>query len=289
MRVGGTLTGMRIPSVLLAAVTACVLTGALTACSGATMSSAPADVPPSTSSASADPTAAAASGSALDLVGTAWHVEGRSDTTIRFDGLSVTVANGDRSSSYAWSAQGDQVLVGGSSSALNGPVGAAWLTSTTSVRRTDAGWTLLDASGAATAHLTSAGTVDPTTATSLLATATPGAGVVNAPTTAIDGRWTVAGDVRTAITFTSGTWRATTSCTTGAVGGSGVYRVLPGGRLLITRTMTPIRGCPIVDGPILGQATAITAIGRAATFVVKGDALTLFDRSGTELGSLTRG
>ena len=75
MRVGGTLTGMRIPSVLLAAVTACALTGALTACSGATMSSAPADVPTEHLLSVRDPPPRGA-GSALDLVGTAWHVEG---------------------------------------------------------------------------------------------------------------------------------------------------------------------------------------------------------------------
>jgi hypothetical protein len=281
--IGGTLPGMRISSVLIAAASACVLAGSLTACSGP--SSGPGDsaaVPASSSS------TVPAAGSALDLVGTIWRVEERRGTTVRFDGLAVTVTEGGRSSSSAWSAQGDEVLVGATSSALLGPVGT-WLTSTTRVQRTAAGWTLLDASGAPTAHLTPAGTADSTTVTALLGRATPGDGVVDAPANALEGRWTAAGDLRSWITFASGTWRATSSCTSGAVGGAGVYRVLPGGRLLVTRTLTPIRGCPVVDGPVLGQATAITAIARAASFRVRGDTLTLFDRSGTVLGSLTRG
>jgi hypothetical protein len=278
---------MRITSVLVAAASVCVVAGSLTACSGASSNHDDPGIRASAASTSAS--AEPASGSALDLVGTIWHVAGRSGTTVRFDGLAVTVANGDRSASYAWSAQGDQVLVGGSTSSLNGPVDGAWLTATTRVRRTDAGWTLLDASGAATARLTAPSTVQPATGTALLAAATPGPGVVDAPPSAIEGRWTVSGDVRTAITFAAGAWRATTSCTTGAVGGAGVYRVLPEGRLLVTRTMTPMRGCPIVDGPVTGHATAITAIATAATFRVRGDTLTLFDRSGAELGALTRG
>lgn len=276
---------MRIPSVLLAAATAVVLAGSLAACS-ATSSTGSAE--PSAAPATTSP-AAARSGTALDLVGTVWRVEGQEGTTVRFDGLSVTVARGDDSSSYAWSAQGDQVLVGGHSSALNGPVAAPWLTSTTAVRRTAAGWTLLDAAGATTAQLIPGGTSDPTTATTLLTTAEPGAGVVDRPATALDGRWTVGGDTRSAITFADGGWHATTSCTTGAVGGRGVYRVLPGGRVLITRTATPIRGCPIVDGPVPLLPSAITAIARAASFRIQGDTLALFDRSGTSLGSLIRG
>jgi hypothetical protein len=56
----------------------------------------------------------------------------------------------------------------------------------------------------------------------------------------------------------------------------------------VTRTATPIRGCPIVDGPVQLHPDAITAVARAASFRVQGDTLTLFDRSGTVLGSLTR-
>lgn len=283
---GGTLLGMRIPSVLIATAAALVLAGSLAACSGT--SSAGTAAP--TTAAGSSSAAPAPSGSAVDLVGTTWHVTGKDGTTVRFDGLSVTVAKGGDSSSYAWSAQGDQVLVGRSSSALSGPVPAAWLTATAQVRRTSAGWTLLNASGAATAHLTAAdGTEGATTATTLLTTAEPGAGVVDRPASALEGTWTVGGDARSAITFADGAWHASSSCTTGAVGGQGVYRVLPDGRLLVARTTTPIRGCPIVDGPISARATAITAIARAATFRVQGGTLTLFDRSGTELGSLTRG
>ena len=274
---------MRISPLLIAAAAACVLAGSLTACTGPSSGRSDSAAVPASSS------TAPAAGSALDLVGTIWRVEERRGTTVRFDGLAVTVTEGGRTSSSAWSAQGDEVLVGGTPSALHGPEGATWLTSTTRVQRTAAGWTLLDASGAPTAHLTPAGTADSTTATALLSAATPGEGVVDAPANAIEGRWTAAGDLRSAITFASGAWRATSSCTSGAVGGAGAYRVLPGGRLLVTRTLTPIRGCPVVDGPALGQAAAITAIARAASFRVRGDTLTLFDRSGTALGSLTRG
>jgi hypothetical protein len=216
-------------------------------------------------------------------------VAGKAGTTVSFDGFSVTVADGGDSSGYAWSAQGDQVLVGGGSSSLNGPVGAPWLTATTRVERTAEGWTLLGASGDATAHLTPDGTAAATTATTLLATAKPGSGVVDRPASALEGRWTAAGDATAAITFADGAWTATSSCRTGAVGGKGAYRVLSGGRLLVVRTTTPIRGCPIVDGPITARATAVTAIARAASFRIQGDTLTLFDRGGTALGSLTRG
>lgn len=273
---------MRIPSVLLAPLVAVALLGSLAACSSGS-SGQPA--PPPTATAAA----ATAPGSALDLVGTRWHVEGKAGTTVAFDGLAITVADGDGSSSYLWSAQGDQVIVGQRSSSLIGAVDAPWLVATTGVARTAAGWTLRDASGGTTAALTPDGTVEPTTATTLLGSATAVDGAVDRPASVLEGRWSVAGDVRTSITFADGTWRAATSCTTGAVGGSGVYRVLSGGRLLVVRTMTPIRGCPIVDGPVLGHGSAITAIARAASFRVEGDTLTLYDRSGAGLGSLVRG
>jgi hypothetical protein len=272
---------MRFPRVLIATTVAALLAGSLAACSNG-----------SSSTGSADPTtisSPAPAGAALDLVGTVWHVAGRKGTTVRFDGAAVTVASGGRSSSYAWSAQGDQVLVGRRTSSLSGPVDAGWLTGTTRVQRTTAGWTLLDASGRATAHLTADGTAAGTTATTLLAEATPGAGVVDRPASALDGTWVAAGAARARITFGDGVWHAASDCRTGAVGGTGVYRVLPGGRLLVTRTATPIRGCPVVDGPIIARATAITAIARAASFRVEGDTLTLFDRGGAVLGSLVRG
>ncbi|GAA2752591.1 hypothetical protein [Amnibacterium kyonggiense] len=274
---------MRIRQVVLPLVAAVALVGSLTACSGSSGS------PPAASSPAASSASPAPSVQAVDLVGTRWTVEGRKGTTVRFDGIAVTVAVGDLSSSFSWSAQGDQVLIGARTSGLSGPVDASWLTSTASVRRDGSGLLLVDANGSTTARLAPDGTADGTTPTSLLTAATVGKGVVDAPPSAIEGRWTVAGDVRTAITFTGGTWSATTSCTTGAVGGRGAYRVLPGGRLLVVRTMTPIRGCPIVDGPVVGHASAITSIARAASFRVSGDTLTLFDRDGTGLGSLVRG
>jgi hypothetical protein len=278
---------MRIPAVLvLVAVSCCTLAGCATASpSGSTATT-------SGPAASAAPRSGA---EAVDLAGTTWTVEGAqgatAGTTVHFDGASVTVSAGGDSSSYAWSAQGDQVLFGGSTSSLAGPVAATWLTTAAAVARTSAGWSLLTAGGSTTATLTSATTPSPapTTATTLLRTAEPGTGVVDAPASTIEGTWTLDGDARTAITFSGGRWRAASSCTTGAVGGAGVYRVLPGGRLLVTRTLTPIRGCPIVDGVRTIRPNAITAIARAGSFKVTGDTLTLFDRAGVQLGSLVRG
>lgn len=280
---------MRIPAVLLAPLVALAVAGALAACSGtagATDSGIPA---PSSASPTAAVDSPSSTATATALVGTRWKVKGLPGTTVAFDGLAVTVTDGGRSSSYTWSAQGDQVLVGTRSSSLVGAVEAPWLTRAATVERTTAGWALHDTSGAVSATLTPDGTVDRTTASTLLSSATAVDGVVDRPASALEGRWTVAGDVRTAITFADGTWRATTSCTTGAVGGTGAYRVLPGGHLLVVRTMTPIRGCPVVDGPVLGQGSAITGIVRAASFRVSGGRLTLYDRAGTGLGSLVRG
>lgn len=131
---------------------------------------------------------------------------------------------------------------------------------------------------------------------STTADATAGSRTAVAPTTqtttaptALDGRWVVDGDVRAAITFHDGSWTATTSCTSGALGGAGRYEVLPGGRLHVVRTMAPVRGCPVVDGPLLGKASAITQVERAASFRVEGGTLTLFETSGAPLGSLVRG
>lgn len=276
---------MRVPSVLLASAAACCLLGSLAGCSGASGSSTDEGTPASSSASTQS------ASSALDLAGTTWQVREEPGATIHFDGVAITVSADGRSSSYAWSAQGDQILVGVSTSSLNGPVAAPWLTSATGVARTANGWTLRDAKGTTTATLTTTATASPapTTPTTLLVTAEPGSGVVDAPASAIGGTWVVANEPRTAITFAEGGWRATSSCSTGAVGGTGVYRVLPGGRLLVTRTATPIRGCPIArDEPGI-RATAITAIARAGSFRVQGDTLVLFDRSGTQLGSLVRG
>jgi hypothetical protein len=270
---------MRIPSVLLAAAAACCLLGSLTGCSSASGGTTNSDIP-----------APVASAAALDLAGTTWSVREEPGTTVHFDGLGITVSADGRSSSYAWAAQGDQVLVGVSTSSLNGPVGATWLTSATEVARTADGWILRDAKGGTTATLTTAGSASPapTTATSLLGTAKPGSGVVDAPVTALDGTWASATTAKSTITFADGQWRAAGSCATGAIGGRGAYRVLPGGRLLAVRTMTPIRGCPISRDDPVARSSAITAIARAGSFRISGDTLTLFDRAGVQLGSLVR-
>jgi len=276
---------MRIPSVLiLPATTACVVL-ALSGCAGGSGGTT-GNVAPSASAAAA----------AVDLAGTTWRVtdaEGAaSGTRAHFDGSAVTVTSGEGSSSYAWSAQGDQVLVGGSTSGLSGAAPATWLTRTARVQREGDGWVLLAADGSRTARLAAAGgaaSPAPTTPVSLLQTGTPGPGVGDTTAKALEGRWTVAGSPTSAITFEAGAWHATSSCATGALGGSGVYRVLPGGRLLVVRTATPIRGCPIVQGTPRLRPNAITAIARAASFRVRGDALQLFDRDGTGLGALVRG
>jgi hypothetical protein len=278
---------MRIRSVLsIPATTACLVI-ALAGCAGGTSGGA--------ASTSAAPTSSTAAAPAAALAGTTWRVTDAagapSGTTAHFDGSSITVSMGARSSSYGWAAQGDQVIVGGGTSSLSGRAAAPWLTRTVRVQRAGDGWVLLDADGSATARLAAAGTASPgpTTPTTLLGTATPGPGVVDVAPTAIEGRWTVSGSPTTAITFAAGGWHAAASCASGALGGSGVYRVLPGGRLLVVRTASPIRGCPIVQGvPRLGP-NAVTAIARAASFRIRGDTLQLFDRDGAALGSLVRG
>lgn len=253
------------------------------ATTAATTTAPPSSAPPSSASPSS-----ASPASAVALVGTGWHLAGSDAVTVRFDGLAITVADAAGSSSYAWTAQGADILVGQPTSSLAGAVPAPWLTRATRVGRTVTGLVLEDASGRPTARLTPDGTVAPRTATTLLTPATPGDGVVDAPASAIAGRWVLPSDLRTSVTFTDGTWRATSSCTSGTVGGTGAYRVLQGGLLLVTRTSTPIRGCPIIDGPRTAGPNAITAIARAASFTVDGRTLTLYDRSGTDLGSLTR-
>ena len=273
---------MRILSALTATAAAVLLAGTLASCS---MSSPGGVDGPASVASSPAPT----SGTALDLVGTVWHVAGRGGTTVRFDGASVTVVQGGGAARFAWSAQGDEVLIGAGASSIGAAVGVPWLTATTRVARTAGGWSLLDASGAATAHLTPDGTAAATTATTLLTAGKPGSGVVDRPASAIAGRWTAVGDAAAAITLTDGAWTATSSCRSGAIGGQGVYRVLPGGRLLVARTRTLLRGCPIRADTLGGPADAITGIARAASFRVRGGTLTLFDRSGASLGSLVRG
>jgi hypothetical protein len=275
---------MRIPSVLLLPATTACLVLALSGCAG----------PSGGTTGNVAPSASAAA--AVDLAGTTWRVTdaagATSGTTAHFDGSAVTVTSGDASSSYAWSAQGDQVLVGVSTSGLSGAAPAEWLTRTARVQRDGDGWALLAADGSRTARLIAAdgsASPAPTTPVSLLQSGTPGPGVGDTAAKALEGRWIVAGSPTSSITFTAGAWQATSSCATGALGGRGVYRVLPGGRLLVVRTATPIRGCPIAQGAPVLRPNAITAIARAASFRVRGDTLQLFDRDGTDLGALVRG
>jgi hypothetical protein len=276
---------MRLRALLPAALAACCVVGALAGCAASD---------PASHGAPTGSLTAVARSAAVDLAGTTWRVEGAAGaadgTTASFSGTAITVAAGGRSSHYAWSAQGDQVLVGGRTSSLAGAVDASWLLATVQVRRTADGWTLLGTDGATTARLSAATAPSPAPAgvTALLRTARPGAGVVDAPASALEGRWAVAGTTTTAITFGAGTWRAASSCATGTVGGVGVYRVLSGGRLLVTRTAVPIRGCPITEGAITATPNAVSAISRAASFRVSGDTLVLFERSGTRLGALVR-
>jgi hypothetical protein len=273
---------MRIPTVALAA--ACLAVLPLTGCASAGGAATPAS--------GGDPTTttAPASGTAADLAGTSWRVREVDGETVRFDGTSVTVTAGDRSSTAAWTAQGDEVLVAPASDSLAGAVPATWLEAATRVTRDGDGWALTDASGRVTAHLEPTGSAAPapTTPTTLLQTAAPRSGVVDRPASALEGRWVVAGQTKAAITFDHGTWVAAADCRSGAIGGRGVYRVLSGGRLLVLRTATPIRGCPVFDGAPPVRSGAITAIARAASFRIADGVLTLFDRDGTTLGALSR-
>ncbi|RIX30810.1 hypothetical protein [Amnibacterium setariae] len=279
---------MRIPAVALAA--ACLAVLPLTGCASAGGVATPASAGAPSSAGPTTAASPAASGAAADLAGTTWRVREVDGETVRFDGTSVTVTAGDRSSTAAWTAQGDEVLVAPASASLAGGAPAAWLTEATRVARDGDGWALADASGRVTARLDPTGSASPapTTPTTLLETAAPRSGVVDRPASALEGRWVVAGQAKAAITFTNGTWVATADCRSGAIGSRGAYRVLPGGRLLVLRTATPIRGCPVFDGAPPVRAGAITGIARAASFRIADGVLTLFDRAGTTLGALSR-
>lgn len=291
-----TLPGMRRPTTFAAALSAgALIAAALTGCSGASGSPPPA---PSASAPSASAsTADGASGVAADLIGTSWTVqEARGDSgaggSLRFGDRSITLVTTTGTSTFAWAAQGAEVLITRSTLSMDGGASAIWLTDTARVGRDGQGWTLSDDTGATTARLVPAASSSPQPSPSdtaaPLALATPGPGVTATPESTLAGRWQLAGHPTTAITFDDGRWQAAASCETGASGGSGAYRVLADGRLLITRTASQMFGCPIGQDDERVRAPAITGIGRAGSFRVEGTTLTLYDRSGTAIGSLVR-
>lgn len=268
---------------ILAAAAAALIACSLAACSGR-----------AAGTGGASTTAAAGAGAvpATALEGRDWTVRdahgAASGTRLRFDEGSITLlsAEGATSSTYAWATQGDDVLVSAGTLSLGGGAAAAWLVRTTrAVPAGGGGWILLDASGATTARLDAAGSA-PTA--SPAPTATAGPGVVDVPAARLGGRWTVAGHPEAAVTFDAGRWRTVATCTVAAAGGTGAYRVLPGGRLLLTRTGSLVFGCPIGRDEQRVPAPAITGIGRATSFRIQGSTLTLFDRTGAAIGSLTR-
>lgn len=286
-----TLPGMRRPtSFATALLGGAVIAAALSGCSGASGSPPPA---PSASASATD----APSGVAADLIGTSWtvqevHGDRGAGGSLRFGDRSVTLVTTTGTSTFAWAAQGAEVLITRSTLSMDGGGPATWLTGTVRVSRDTRGWTLADETGAATARLVPAASSSPQPSPSdtaaPLAVATPGPGATATPASALAGRWHLAGHPTTAITFDDGRWRAAASCETGASGGSGAYRVLADGRLLITRTASLMFGCPIGQDDDRVRAPAIAGIDRAGSFRVEGTTLTLFDRSGAVIGSLVR-
>jgi hypothetical protein len=267
---------MRILPLLAAAVAAGTLAAGLSGC-GATGGGAR-----STPAASAD---------AAALAGPTWVVHGggaADGAHVRFDDRSATVTDAGRATDLAWTAQGDRLLATRTTTALNGPVPTDWLTAAVRVTRDGDGWRLLAADGGTTAALTPLADASPAPRPTALGPVVPGRGVVDAPATALEGRWILAGHPRTAIVFADGAWRSAASCETGTPGGSGGYRVLDGGHLLVTRAVSLRLGCPVLGSAPRVRAPAITGIARAATFRVADGTLTLFDRSGTVIGSLVR-
>jgi hypothetical protein len=235
-------------------------------------------------SGSATPEPAAAAG----LIGPVWSVRDATGvggtTTVRFDDGTAAIEEGGRSSTLMWAAQGDELLATRSSASLNGPVPTGWMTSATRIEPVGDGWRLLDADGATLARLEPTGG----TPAAPMPAVTPGADVTDVAATALEGTWIQSGHPGTAISFDGGSWDATASCETGTPGGSGDYRVLRDGRILVTRGIALRLGCPIGQDRPADRATAIVGVTRAASFAIDGGTLTLFDRSGAEIGSLVR-
>lgn len=251
-------------------------------------------------------------GSAIDLVPVVWRVRdaaGEADRTwLRVDGLSLNVLRPKGEVFLPWRPDQNHLVaeVAGWSMSLGtkDPPAVAWLTDAVSFERSGAGWLLRDAKGRVTARLVRDGSPPPSKSSTVtppsvdarmraqLADAVPGPGVRSVDPATLVGRWVVPGfDPSVALVFPAdGRWQAVTSCEsgTGPDEGSGRFRLLSSGRLLVAAGPVAAVGCSEPKTPAPADTKAITFADRAGSVLLDGDELTLFDRAGTRLGTLHR-
>ena len=254
------------------------------------------------------PTVSAPAPQVSQLMKGFWRVQDAAgepaDSWLRLSPLSATLFRPGGRIDGALAVQGDRLLADQSSwsMSLGDDHGAPWLAAAARVQRDGTAWLLLDVEGEPVARLVRDG--GPAKSTqyetepnglsgnpSRLRPSVPGQGVVDAPASALAGTWHLAGHREAAVVFRSdGRWSATTSCAsgTGANGGGGRYRVLPGGMLLITQYASTLIGCSDTDEPVSADAPAVLGTAEARSFLVDGDRLTLFDAKGERIGSLIR-
>ena len=249
---------------------------------------------------------------AVALLPVVWHVHDAAGegtkTWLRFDAHEIDVLRPKGYVVVAWSTRGNAMLAAVSYwySGLRGAdTTVPWLTGSTRFVRDGAGLQLLDAAGRVTARLESDG---PPPASKVIletpVTVTPavrraladvvlgtGAGVDSGAS--VVGTWAPPGidPKRASITFTStGTWSTIESCATGtdAVGTTGHYELAQDGWLLAGGGGRITVGCYEPNATAVAHARAIADIAIAGSVRVDSTKLTVFDRSGTALGTLIR-
>lgn len=253
-------------------------------------------------------------GRAVDLLPTVWHVHGVTgagrSTYLLFSAGEVQVLPKKGFVFLGWSTQGDRILtqVEGWAQSLGTKHHPAvpWLTRATNFRRVDTGWVLLDGHGRRLAELRDDGPA-PTSRTTVttpspvtrfdrerVADAVAGPGARTPSIAAAAGRWTIAGldPAHALLTMrSSGDWRITGGCESGTgqdLGGSGRFRLLPRGFLLITAGPVAGVGCVAPVGKPPADTAALTRFLEARSLTVQNDRMTLFDRRGKAIGRLTR-
>lgn len=298
---GRTLPGMRVLPLTAVALAAALALSACGGPSGAGTSDPTAPVP-------ASPAATAGTPAVAQLMGGFWRVRDAAgepaDSWLRLTPLSITLFRPGGRIDGALAAQADHLLAdqSGWSMSLGDDHEAPWLAAADRVERDGEGWVLLDVDGSPVARLVRDGRPARSTqyetepdglvgSPRRLRSAVPGDGVVDAPASALAGTWHLAGHREAAVAFRAdGRWSATTSCAsgTGANGGGGRYRVLPGGMLLTTQLASTAMGCSGATGPVSADAPAVLGTAEARSFRIDGDRLTLFDAEGAAIGSLVR-
>lgn len=257
------------------------------------------------------PTDVAPTSQALRLIPHVWRVRnaaGESADTWMVLGTGVDLIRPKGDVFLSWSTQGDAILthVDGWSMSLGSTMPTVpWLTRTTRFTRDGDGWVLSDASGQQTARLVVDGAPPPSNQSlhevpsvdrlirSQHSDAVPGSQVKAIRPTQAVGTWGLSGiaasdgSVRLAA---DGTWRATTTCKVLGTsdGGGGAYRALPSGMFLVTEGGIAGTGCTAPDHTPPSDAKAITNFYSAGSITVTGTLLTVFDRTGERLGTLTR-